>query len=93
MCHLVKNDGVELVQRDGIIDGVYVVKTPRANAKHWGLGDFEGERKAAEGRLCKRSLAALANLDPAVVSAVTVHVEALSFLRVQVDSYSSVASA
>ena len=62
VCHLVKNDGVELVQRDGIIDGVYVVKTPRANAKLWGLGDFEGERKAAE-ELSKRSLAALANLD------------------------------
>ena len=61
VCHLVKNDGVELVQRDGIIDGVYVVKTPRANAKLWGLGDFEGERKAAE-ELSKRSLAALANL-------------------------------
>ena len=62
VCHLVKNDGVELVQRDGIIDGVYVVKTPRANAKLWGLGDFEGERKAAE-ELSKRSLTALANLD------------------------------
>ena len=62
VCHLVKNDGVELVQRDGIIDGVYVVKTPRANARLWGLGDFEGERKAAE-ELSKRSLAALANLD------------------------------
>ena len=33
-----------------------------ANAKLWGLGDFEGERKAAE-ELSKRSLAALANLD------------------------------
>ena len=62
VCHLVKDDGVELVPRDGIIDGVYVVKTPRANAKLWGLGDFEGERKAAE-ELSKRSLAALANLD------------------------------
>ena len=62
VCHLVKDDGVELVQRDGIIDGVYVAKTPRAKAKLWGLGDFEGERKAAE-ELSKRSLAALANLD------------------------------
>ena len=60
VCPLVKNDGVELVPRDGIIDVVYVVKTPRANAKLWGLCDFEGERKAAE-ELSKRSLAALAN--------------------------------
>ena len=67
VCHLVKNDGVELVQRDGIIDGVYVVKTPRANAKLWGLGDFEGERKAAE-ELSKRSLAALANLDRIILN-------------------------
>ena len=61
VCHLVKNDGVELVQRDGIIDGVYVVKTPRANAKLWGLGDFEGERKAAEELPTGGPLAALAN--------------------------------
>ena len=84
VCHLVKNDGVELVQRDGIIDGVYVVKTPRANAKLWGLGDFEGERKAAE-ELSKRSLAALANLDRIINTWLELHLIMASFLRVQVD--------
>ena len=36
-------------------------------AKLWGLGDFEGERKAAE-ELSKRSLAALANLDRIILN-------------------------
>ena len=46
VCHLVKDDGVELVQRDGIIDGVYVVKTPRANgAKLWASATSRGKGK------------------------------------------------
>jgi len=62
VCHLVKDDGVDLIRRDGVIDGVYVVKTPRAAARLWSLGDFEGERSEASER-SKRSFLALANLD------------------------------
>ena len=62
VCHLVKDDGVDLIRRDGVIDGVYVVKTPRAAAKLWSLGDFAGERREASER-SKRSFVALANLE------------------------------
>mmetsp|Transcript_13689 Transcript_13689/g.40769 ORF Transcript_13689/g.40769 Transcript_13689/m.40769 type:complete len:279 (-) Transcript_13689:3-839(-) len=47
--HLVKDEGVELVERDGIpLDAdATIVKTPRAKAKLWSLGDFNGEREEA----------------------------------------------